>query len=284
MAVQIETSLKDFAPAHIIDTLSAVAQQSIAETIAQVIRQRWIKMADQLSTSSTADYLAGIQPVRREGDAAIVSLVGALPNSLEHGQPAYDMRDTLLGPNVPIVARGQGRGKQQGKDGGFYRSIPFRHQTTGTVGRSSSAMGSAYTKSMGEDAAKELGKAVYKHAKALAATTSEPHKLKSSAKGYTEQRKVHYGARLPAGVGGAKLLKPHHKTDIHAGMYRMQKTYKKATQNYYMSFRTISTKNTTGWQRKATPGFGIMAKLAAELPEIGSKAIDSFLRHAGGQP
>lgn len=300
MAVQVQTSLGTFVPASILAAMTEDVRASLSLEIAHNLRSRWIALAQQSLTTTLKDYLPAIQQERLEGQAAVVSLVGAVPNTIEHGSPAYDMRKTLLGPNVPIVVRGSGkRGMQRGKDGTLYRSIPFRHQTPGSGNgpqamRHAKPMGHAYQGSLGEQAARDLGKAIHAAAKKLTPSTSEPHFLKgqgvvtTNTKGKVQSHKTqamqrpHMQARLPAGTAGATKLRPHHSTDIYAGMVRLQKTYRKATQASYMTFRTISTRNMTGWQHPATPGANLMKQLEQELPEIAQGVINNFVAGAHG--
>jgi hypothetical protein len=75
--------------------------------------------------------------------------------------------------------------------------------------------------------------AVYREAKKLKETLSGPDKT------------VLWGDRLEEGAGGAKKLKPWHSTDIYAGMVKRSKTYAKATQGTYGTWRTISTNPAT---------------------------------------
>lgn len=306
MALQIIKELGGMAPAGLLDNLTQEMCQNLSLQIAAQIRSVWVNMANEAMTTSATDYTNGIQEARLEGQGAVVSLLGEKPNRLEHGEPAYDMRDRLLGPGVPIVSRGSGqRGKQQtkatGAGAGYYRSIPFRHQTPGKTGapsamRLAKPMGHAYQRQMGVQEAHAMGKAIHAAAKRLAPTVTEPHRLHSSAtpsgkrakdfrgtagKMATMQRPIH-GARLPAGVGGAKKLRPHHSTDIYAGMQKMQDTYRQAVQNTYMTFRTISTRKTTGWQHPGSPGAQLMRKLDAELPELAKEVFAAFAYGAQG--
>jgi hypothetical protein len=253
---------------HLANPLDPQVVQGILADIAEAARNHWIGLAGAAFTSTRRDYIAGIQEVEMEPGRAVISLVGELPNLLENGMPETDMRKTLLGPNVPVAPPGE-PGKHQSKNGGFYRAIPFRHSGPTSSGTVAPPMGSAYGSVVPNALA--LGKQVYGQAKKLAATTSQPG------------GGVAYGGRLPAGL--APKLKPHHKTDIYAGMIRQEKTYEHATQNSYATFRTISTNNPIGWIRSSTPGEFLAKKVEAFVQKIAPQAFAAYLAAAtGGGP
>jgi len=238
---------------------------ALLEDIANAARAKWIKLAGDGLKTTRQSYIAGIQEVEMGEGTATVSLVGVLPNIVENGMEAIDLRTTLLGPNVPVAPFGQ-PGKRLSKAGGFYRAIPFRHGTPGNEQQNvGPQMGSAYTGHESGINAQKLGKEVYKKAKLLGPSVGQP---------YT---KTKWGDRLPEGVGGVGLLKPHHTTDIYAGMVKMQKTYAKATQNFYMTFRTISTAKTEGWIRPATPPKNFAGQVAEFVTKIAPMAFTKYV-------
>lgn len=246
--------------------LSAEAVQTILADIAESARNHWIGLAGKAFTQK-ADYINGIQPVEMKPGLAVITLVGAVANILENGSPALDMRTTLLGPNVPVVPMGQ-RGKHQSKAGGYYRAIPFRHSTPTSGGTIAPPMGSAYKGAVPD--AKALGKQVYGKARKLSATTSAPG------------QGTKWGGRLPAGL--APKLKPHHKTDIYAGMVRKEKTYKAATQSSYATFRTISTRVKIGWIRPPVPGKNLAQDVQLFVQTLAPKAFEAYAAAAMGGP
>ena len=251
---------------------------SIIGDVADSARAHWVKIASTDTSSFRSDYLLGIQPVAspKQGER-IITLVGEIPHMLEDGAPSLDMRTTLLGPNVPEVPVGA-RGKHPNKKGGFYRAIPFRHTTPGTGNQSGSPMGSAYK---GHDAvanAKKMGAAVYRAAKKLDASTT-------TRAGYQQWGGRLNTSRLRGGLAkgskGVPLLKPHHKSSIYEGMVKLQKTYEKATQNQYVTFRTISTTTGVGWIRGAIPARHYAEKVNAFVQQLLPKAIEAYLEGNG---
>ena len=249
--------------------------EGILRDVGASARNKWLKFAERDSSSFRTDYMQGISPVTSRGKRTqVVSLVGEVAHLLEDGAPRVDMRDTLLGPNVPVVPRGE-RGKHLSKNKQFYRAIPFRHTLPGTSGAVGQAMGSAYT---GHDAvsdAKKLGNAVYRAAKKLAPTTTDPYSKQTKWGGWLKTHRLRSGISSGKGV---PLLKPHHKSSIFEGMVRQEKTYEKATQSQYTTFRTISTAVRDGsWIRKPIAARKYAEKVSRFVADVLPRAIAAYV-------
>lgn len=252
-----------------LELVSALSEDSVLEVMRDVVagaRDHWIKLASQTFHTTKTTYIDAIQEIEwREKDTAVIALVGALPNILEHGMRTVDLHDTLLGPDVPVAPLGE-KGKHPRKDGGYYRAIPFRHYTPG-AGAHGAQMGKALAKLLGPALSKQIGQAVYAAAKKLQPTLTDP---------YTG--KTHWGERLDTARLGElqkrrkiviPKIKPYHAADPYAGMVRMEKTYKAATQSSYKTFRTIAVDadgkgvGSSPWIRPSTPG-AFLAKQVAD--------------------
>lgn len=248
------------------DDIAAAVESSvdaILSNIAEAARSHWLKLAGQGLRTTRRDYMNGIQPVRFPAQhRAVITLVGVLPNLIELGMPETDLHDTLLGPKVPVAPMGE-RGKHEREDGGFFRAIPFRHATPGTKGAVGRAMGDPYEGHEAVADAGKLGRRVYAQAKQLAPTKTDPYG------GGTRT-----GGRLPEGL--APKLKPHHAVDIYAGMIREEKTYERATQSQYVTFRTIST-GSPGWLRPATEGVHYAEQVARFVTRIAPQAFKAYV-------
>lgn len=273
----IELSVSDYMPTSFLAVFGQEGLDAVLTGVARKARSKWIALAKDNLRSTAAAYQKGIQdvvdlPSDPTGATKVITLVGALPNALEQGQSAYDMHDTLLGPNVPMVIRGSGlKGKIQKKDGsGFYRAIPFRHQTPSTMGLLGAVLGKAYEENLGVDEAKALGLKIYDAVKRLTPSMGEPG------------QKITWGSRLPAGL--APKLKEAHRVDIYAGMVRQTKFYEKVTQAQYTTFRTIST-GSSGWQRQATPGIHLAEQVRDFIEtKVLTQAFEALFKGATGQP
>lgn len=260
----IEVDLRDILPAEL-QALHPSIFEGLVENIAEAARDEWIRLAGAELFTSRRDYINGIQPVRFANGVATITLLGVVPNIVEQGMQETDMRDTLLGPDVPLVPEGS-RGKHLviKPDGrtGFYRVVPFRHATPGTTGAVGQPMGRQYRGHEAVADAEQLGQDVYNAAKKLKATKSDPYKG------------MQWGERLPAGL--APKLRAHHKTDIFAGMVRERKKYERATQSQYKTFRTISTLVTEGWIRPKTEGRHFAQKVADHVQKLAPKVFQSY--------
>ena len=245
------TELRDLIPAKAMAALDKKQIQNVVADIAESARNHWMKLAEKDQSHLRFDYILGIQAVQYTGGQAVLSLIGEIPHMLEDGAPAIDMRTTLLGPNVPVVAMGE-RGKHKNASGGFYRAIPIRHKTPKST--KIKETGSAARR------AHRMGKDIYKIAKGL---------------------KSH--GRLQAGL--APKLAKHHRTDIYAGMKRIVKQYSKGgpKQSQYVTFRTISTTVHEGWVRKRYVARNYAKQVNSFVKRLAPKAIAAFIKGASGK-
>ncbi len=268
----IEVDLSGIIPVEL-QGLSPLAFEPLLHDIAEAARDKWIRVAGEDLHTSRRDYLESIQAVEFKKGVATIALVGRLANIIEEGMAEVDLRDTLLGPNVRISPEGE-YGKhltiRPTGEVGYYRAIPFRHGTPGTGGAVGAEMGSQY-KDVVEDAG-QLGRDVYGEAKKLKATVSDPYKG------------TKWGGRLTASDMeklGVPKLKPHHAVPIFQGMVRERKTYEKARQTQYMTFRTISTLVPTGWIRPATEGRHYAKKVSEYVRQMAPAALENYVKGMG---
>lgn len=261
-------------PAEVIPNIDDGAINSILGNVAAAARNHWVRLASGDSSSFRGDYILGIQPAVAESSRKhVVSLVGEVPHMLEDGSPRQDMRDTLLGPNVPVVPVGE-RGKHLSKNNQFYRSIPLRHTTPGKGG---SPMGAAYGSHNAVEDSRKLGRAVYRAAKALAPTKTNPYGQKTQWGGRLSTSRLRGG--LKAGTGGVPLLKPHHKSSIYEGMVRQEKTYEQATQSQYVTFRTISTGvRDDSWWRKPIEARHYAQEVSSFVAKTLPAAVQAYIQ------
>lgn len=212
--------------------------------LGDISRTKLVTLAKQRLFTSQADYIAGIQNPRVFVDEQGVptmelALRGAFPNMVENGATSFDLRTTLLNPSAP--KRPGTKGVRRSKKGFLYRAIPFRRMGPQASGKNAAALGAVESQAGKRETslgfrgdrdkadALALGRTVARAAKNLSPTIGMPGE------------KVKYGDRLEKGVGGAKPLRPRHKTDLYEGTLRKEKTYKAATQSQFITFRMIST-------------------------------------------
>jgi hypothetical protein len=274
----IIVDLQGLIPQQLLALLGTQFMDTVLDDVAASARAKWILLAQQRLGSSKRDYIDGIQDVEGSGKERSITLVGWLPNAVEQGIDSYDLRTTLLGP---------GKGKTA-KDGHKYRPIPFRHGTPGSGGQAGTPMGArlgpqggqsfayAATGIMDKAQAAKLGKAIYARARAL----EQGQRLGTrKGTGYVpirESRDVAQVMRVPK-------LAPWHKTDIFAGMQRDTKTYERATQAQYTTFRTISEAKPDGWIHPGIQARHLAAEVEEHVQGLVGKAVLAAVRAAAGQ-
>jgi len=192
--------------------------------------------------------------------SAVVTTGYRVAQELETGRPARDLKRMLdSSMKVRVAESGKHKGQR-------YLIIPFRHNVPSSDGPSS------YAKQMPGD--------IYSQAKALSPTIVKKgghresgtgaYNTKTKQKYLVPQKSYDWGGRLPAGM--APKLKPHHTTDIYAGMVRM-KTGKKSSA--YLTFRVMGAWQTNKWIVPAQPGRWIAKAVAESVQqEIGQTIED----------
>lgn len=261
----ITLDLQGLIPHSFVALLNEDFITAVLDDVAAAARARWIKLARQQLNSSKRDYIDGIQEVDGSGNERFIMLVGRLPNMIEQGWAPHDLRETLLG---------EGKGKVS-KSGHRYRAIPFRHGTPTSKGQAGTPMGARYGPQgpqsrawaaegvMDAGAAAELGNAV-KRLRTKRLTTHAPGTPKGKAM-----------VQVPK-------LAPWHKTDIYAGMRRVQKQYRTAKQAQYQTFRTISEANPIGWIHPGITERSIHTQVERDIEGMLGKIVRAAVRRSVG--
>lgn len=247
------------------------ARYQIARNIMEGCKAKLIKTASEKLHSTRADYIAGIQPITREGTSLVLALVGVLPNMVENGWDERFLHETLLSDEV--------HGWKLSAEGYRYRSIPFRHKTPGAGPQGGQPMGSQYSGSRNpmslaaphaivEDTM-ALGKKIHGAAKKLVTAAEE-----AAGKG---------SSRLGAGM--APLLRKHHATDIYAGMIVNKQAVQKPNgkpgevshQRTYTTFRTISEAHPDAWYHPGIQARDFMDTLGDYVRKVTPGAIQAYV-------
>lgn len=246
-----------------------LVKEAIPE-IVEALRTRVIALAHERLHTAAEDFIQGIQPAvyhipsgllpNTNETIATIDLVGWLPNAIEDGWSGGDMKVWLLA----------GRNAKVTKNGIRVNTVPYRHGTPGTTGNTHPVMGSQFVQSMGEEEAAKLGKRIHNAARRLKPTTSDP-----------TTGKTQWGGRLRAGM--APILKEHHRTDIYAGMVRQRKTYEKATQSSYGTFRRVSdNSDPRAWIHPGIDAQHIFRDGARELDTIATRLLGAVAKGITG--
>lgn len=254
-------------------------QKQIAMNIMEGARAMLIQKAGHELDSTRMDYIQGVQPLEIDDTGVSLVLVGALPNMVEQGWEGGFLQDTLLGDNAS--------GWKVAEDGHRYRSIPFRHKTPGaSTSQGGQKMGSQFQERGGrslaaphavvEDTVK-LGKKI--HARAQRLVTKQ--EKASGKKGNT---------RLPEGM--APKLRPHHSTDIFAGMIVNKQAVMGTTkhtndlvvghQKTYTTFRTISEAVPDKWYHPGIEARNFFDELGPYIEKVAPAAVQAFANEVLG--
>lgn len=222
------------------DVLNSLIVQSLSDAVIF----HWREEASKNLGSSRAGYKNGIQLIEIDDKSAVIALIGVFNNMLENGAVPFDIKQGMANST---------KRKLKKSGDGWHITIPFRWGTP-----NASVDNEAFSGIMPEE--------VYEIAKDLVETTTNPKK------------KIVYGERLDEKDLSKQLQKPKtrsaygsfgaytHKSSIYEGITRQEKTYEKATQSTYFSFRRVSDlSDPNSWIH---PGF--TAKNLAE------KAVDNI--------
>lgn len=164
-----------------------------------------------------------------------------IAEEMEYGKGKWDMKPMLLG----------GPKARMGKNG-KYNIIPFRHGMS--------------AKHSPDNNFKTMPTAIYKQARELKASVKQGNGVK-------------YGGRMPATSMPASNPSTgyRHKSDIYKGMVRIEKTYRAATQNKYMTFRVVSEhSDPASWWH---PGYEAH-NIARSVANFCRPAVEDMIRQA----
>lgn len=187
--------------------------------------REWERAANDNLKSSRAEYIANLVVVDEGFAKGAVVLNGWLPNAVESGLDAFDMKQGFLdGPNA-----------KESKDGGKYNTIPFKHGTPGSLPENFS--GGIMPKEVHKVIKKERVSSVTGKSRQLTlGDLPEPFKAK----------------KVKQLTGGRTY---EHKNAIYEGL---RKSVDKAGNVGYESFRRVSDKSDpNSWEHPGIEAKGI---------------------------
>jgi len=226
-------------------------EHNMVEAATDDILDLWRAKASQGLGSTRDDYLQGLVHERSRriaGNEGFITLVGAFPNMIEGGSPPFDIKPGILESERAHI----------GMAGQRYLAVPFRWGTPGALGESFSGV---------------MPKSVYKEARELAPTTSAPGRGVIYG-GRTRRTEGRFPPQVRPGYG--RWGGYQHKTGIYQGIIRQQKTYEKATQSHYTSFRMVSDRSeANSWIH---PGF-VARNFAEEALQEFESRLDDFIEY-----
>lgn len=158
---------------------------------------------------------------------AYIVALKEVARDLEFGKGPWDMKPGLLkGPKSRVS-----------KKGTRYNIVPFRHAVPG--GTRNTAVG------------RVMPRDIYKQARALKASLEAKNRTKWGGKLTGTENKYGPGKNPTTGY--------QHKSGKYEGMVRIEKTYEKAKQSKYITFRVVSQKSDAkSWWHPGYPAYHII--------------------------
>ena len=228
----------DLSPLKSISISSSSADDIASAVVRGVtleIYRNWIAGAKQGLSKTRLQYTRGIQIVEEGPLKNSIVLIGTLNNMIEKGASAFDMKIGFSRSSKAVKT-----------DKGWYLTIPFRFATPGAIGESE-----VFSNVM----PKEIYEAVRKassNKSTLGGSVSKGIGLKNVPKPYDQALFRSEFSSLQTKQTFDRYV---HKTSIYAGMVRNEKTYEKATQGSYVTFRRASSKSDPmSWIHKGIVG------------------------------
>lgn len=246
--IRVKTDLGAYA--HALGVIDQAAVDRALQGIAEAARAKWTRLAQAGLHTTRQAYLLGLGQPELEGPGrASVTLTGNLPNMIERGADAFDLREGLLGsanPNVRTTANGS-----------RYRFVPLRMTSPGTRGAVGQPMDQVYAPPgpgsrsgrAGLEAAKQIGQMIYARAKGLAP-----------------------GENL--GATGLPKLQPGHAS---APFDRLMRAGAKG-HRYYVAFRTVSDR-VDKWQHPGFNARNFVDGARAHAEKVGPAALKELVRN-----
>lgn len=245
--------------------------------VASAVHGDIVALATAELNTSKESYVGGVQllefPVSSDqlskgvNKFASIVLTGSLANMIEHGAPQRDMRDYLL------------KNKKR-------NTVPFRHQTPGTVGVAGKPMGMFELRGKSKSVSEQIGRKIHEAAQEINPTISHAStgvvwgKKKHGKEGKITKELT---TKLNVLVGKNPTTSTPHQSSIYAGMVRKQKLYAVKDDPTYITFRSISENSPVGsWIVKPIEGKNYFRKAAERVPVLWEKALTSEMAKALG--
>jgi hypothetical protein len=236
------------------------------EGVAQTAMRRWAKSinAADLREGQKKDYAESLRIDRLGMAHYLVRTIYDQADQIEDGRPARDLKAMLQTSQKTRMS----------KAGKKYLIIPFRHNTPGNK-----ALAPAMPQAIYDQALKMGQSSILSTGSRISATgaTVPQHNYKWDKAGDVFGKKKYLSTGpLPAGLAP---IGPGHKTDIYAGMRRMDTSTGKSKSSSYLTFRVMH-QDSTGWIVPAKPGLKLADKIAAQIENEAQGYIESVVKAA----
>lgn len=229
-----------------IDELTEICVNSVTA----LIYSNWEAIAKKTLKSTLPEYTQNLIKVDKGRFAKQIVLTGVLPNMLEQGASAFDMKQGFKNSKkvkytIPVYGK---KGNMLYKGGDWYLTIPFRIGVPGTLGQA------GFTQQMPDE--------IYKAAKGL--------RSGDSVKKYNIPSLYDVPKSRAAIVNEGKILfdSYRHKNSIYEGLTKRTAQYDKVSQNTYGTFRRAgANSDPLSWIHRGFSGYHLAEK-AVEMSDI----------------
>lgn len=245
------------------DMISFVVKQTVME-----LARNWHNQANNALHSTRSTYQRSLIVGEVDNKTAYVELVGVLPNMLEKGASAWDMKVNFKKSNKIKYT----------KDGGWYLTVPFRFATPTALGESSIF-------------SNRLPLSVYQSIRANVQAKKTQLGGLSSNGGSLKETDIPSSFRIPrsrrafSDISSGKTFEQYtHKSSIFKGINRASKQYERANQSQYVSFRRVSSKSDPmSWIHRGLPALNLADKAVqnTRFDLIVDRSIDQYLSKMG---
>lgn len=227
--------------------------------------KNWDNEAKRALRSTRQIYRSSLVVGEQGPFTGYVMLVNKLPNMIESGASPFDMKS---GFSKSSKARSS-------RSGGWYLTVPFRFATPGALGEN-------------EAFSNIMPQSVYSVAKTLSprqSTMGGAVKQGQSLKANQIPSPYNIPRTRAMIVTKSKTFEEYkHKHSIYEGMQRSQKTYERATQGQYVTFRRVSdNSDPNSWIHKGIEARRLsdQALTRTNIPHEVDMAVDNYLARLG---
>lgn len=221
--------------------------------------RNWDNQA-KLSLNSTREMYRNALVTGFEGKrTGFVMLVGTLPNMIETGVGAFDMK---------IGFQNSMKVKQK-KNGGWYLTIPFRSASSGALGESS-----VFASKLPEDIERIINGLKPKKSGEQALTKKD---IPETYQPNTRQAITNYESKIT-------FPEYTNKSSIYEGVVKNKQTYENATQGQFIGFRRVSDKsNPNAFIHTGIKAYNLSQKAfqSTDINGIVDRTVDAYLVSLG---
>lgn len=238
-----------------------IVANSVAVVTDEIFRNWQLEATDALK-STRNEYVNNLKVISHSPFSKTIMLTGVLPNMLEKGASAFDMKEGFKKSSKAVHSF------KEDKNGNvtahWYLTIPFRIGTPDIVGENT-----AFTSIMPQEVYD-----VMKNKPADKPLTKDqiasPYDIPSSRKKIVLPTKT--------------IPEYTHKSSIYEGMVKKTAPYEKTTQNTYMTFRRVSeNSDPNSWIHRGIQAYNLMGKAlqSTDVNTVVENNIDKILKENG---